>query len=164
MLLSELFKRSKSGPALLMAAVSVLLLSGSLYGQTPNLSGSWQMDTAKSQVSDGRDVTLVIETVSGKIKISSSSKDKAGKETTGELLCAPDGKECEFDEGGHKSKVSMWFAGPSLNMAKTDGPVGDVVNEWKLDMSADGKVLTLTVNHIDPTGADETLVFNTKPS
>lgn len=142
-----------------------VFVAGTLvWAQTPNMSGTWEMDPTKSKVADGRTVTLVIESVANKIKLSSSSKDNGGKETTAEFTCAPDGKECEFVEAGHKSKMSMWFMGDSLNVAKTDGPPGDVVNEWKLQMSPDGKVLTLTVTHIEPAGADETLVFGKKTS
>jgi hypothetical protein len=118
------------------------------------------MDPAKSTVSDGRSVSLVVESAANKIKLGATIHDKAGHDTTANFSCAPDGKECEFKEGDHKSKMSMWFSGDSLNVAKTDGPTGDVVNEWKLEMSSGGKVLTLTVTHIEPTAADETLVFS----
>lgn len=135
-------------------------LVATLWAQTPNMSGTWQMDPSKSTVADGRTVTLVVENEANKIKLTATIHDKAGHDTTADFVCAPDGKECEFREGGHKSKMSMWFAGDSLNVAKTDGPPGDVVNEWKLEMSSGGKVLTLTVTHIEPTAADETLVFS----
>lgn len=149
----------------IVAMVSgALLVPAVLSAQTPNMNGTWEMDATKSKVADGRTVTLVIESVEKKIKLSAISKDKDGKETTAEFTCAPDGKECEFTESGHKSKMSMWFMGDSLNVAKTDGPPGDVVNEWKLQMSPDGKALTLAVTHIEPAGADETLVFGKKAS
>jgi hypothetical protein len=134
-------------------------VAATLWAQTPNMTGTWQMDPAKSTVTDGRSVTLIVESTAGKIKLGATIHDKAGHDMTADFTCAPDGKECEFREGEHKSKMSMWFAGDSLNVAKTDGPVGDVVNEWKLQMSSGGKVLTLTVTHIDPTASDETLVF-----
>ena len=141
----------------------ILLVGSAAYAQAPKMAGTWEMDPAKSQVSDGRTVVLVIESVNNKIKLSATTRDKAGQEIHSEFTCAPDGKECEFTEGGHKSKMSMWFAGEALNLAKTDGPPGDVVNEWKLQTSQ-GSVLTLVVTHIDPQGADETLVFAKKGS
>jgi hypothetical protein len=122
------------------------------------------MDAAKSQVSDGRSMSLVITGSANKIKVDATIRDKAGKETAAGFVCAPDGKECDFDEGGHKSKMSMWFSGDALNVAKTDGPPGDKVDEWKLQTSSEGKVLTLTVTHIEPAGPDETLVFSKKAS
>jgi hypothetical protein len=149
------------GSAMIAAA---LLTAATLSAQAPNLSGTWQMDPAKSQVSDGRSVSLVIQSPGNKVKVDETIHDKNGKETTADFTCAPDGKECEFNEGGHKSKMSMWFSGDSLNLAKTDGPPGDVVSMWKLQTSSEGKVLTLTVNHIEPAGPDETLVFTKKTS
>ncbi|MBV8897659.1 MAG: hypothetical protein JO051_14195 [Acidobacteriaceae bacterium] len=149
---------TRSAKVLSGALVAVTLV----WAQTPDMSGTWEMDAAKSKVTDGRAVTLVIESAGKKIKLLETSKNNAGKETTAEFTCAPDGKECEFVEGGHKSKMSMWFMGDSLNVAKTDGPPGDVVDEWKLQMSPGGKALTLTVTHIEPAGADETLAFSKK--
>jgi hypothetical protein len=58
----------------------------------------------------------------------------------------------------------MWFSGDSLNVAKTDGPAGDVVDEWKLQTSPDKKSLTLGVTHIDPDAPAETLLFSKKSS
>jgi hypothetical protein len=144
--------------------VAGMLTAAVLSAQTPNMSGTWEMDEAKSNVSDGRTMALVIQSVANKIKLDATIHDKSGKETTAEFTCAPDGKECEFTEGGHKSKMSMWFMGDSLNVAKTDGPPGDVVDEWKLQMSSQGKVLTLLVTHIEPAGPDETFVFEKKAS
>lgn len=145
-------------------AVVAVASAGAAWAQAPSLNGTWEMDAGKSQVSDGRSMSLVITSVSNKIKVDATIRDKSGKEATAAFVCAPDGKECDFDEGGHKSKMSMWFSGDALNVAKTEGPPGDKVNEWKLQTSGEGKVLTLTVTHIEPTGADETLVFSKKSS
>ncbi|MBV8897374.1 MAG: hypothetical protein JO051_12740, partial [Acidobacteriaceae bacterium] len=111
---------TRSAKVLSGAFVAVTLV----WAQTPDMSGTWELDAAKSKVADGRAVTLVIESAGKKIKLSETSKSNGGKETTAEFTCAPDGKECEFLESGHKSKMSMWFMGDSLNVAKTDGPPG----------------------------------------
>jgi hypothetical protein len=157
----ELFRAKKVNLRLSVLA-GVVLLSGSLSAQTPNFAGNWQMDPAKSQVSDGRLVLLIIESAGNKFKVSATIRDKGGKETASDFICAPDGKECAFNEGGHKSKLSMWFSGDALNLAKTDGPPGDVVDMWKLETSSGGKVLTLSLEHVDPNGPKETLVFAKK--
>ncbi len=159
---TDLLQTGKRGPIALAGIGSLLLAATILMAQNPNMTGSWEMDAAKSHVSDGRTVTLAIESMTNKLKVDSLIHDKAGKEVNADFTCAPDGKECEFNEGGHKSRVSMWFSGDSLNVAKTDGPAGDVVDEWKMQMSPDGKVLTLSITHIDPDGPAETLVFNKK--
>lgn len=156
----------KAAKVNLLAGVigGTVLLTASLPAQTPKVAGTWQMDASKSQVLDGRSMSLVIESVANKIKVDATIHDKAGKESTADFTCAPDGKECEFNEAGHKSKMSMWFNGDSLNVSKTDGPPGDVVDGWKMETSEEGKVLTLVVSHIDPTAQDETLVFTKKTS
>lgn len=79
-----------------------------------------------------------------------------------EFTCATNGKECEFDEGGHKSKVSLYFNGPVLVVFKTDGPENDSASQWNMQLGPDGKLLTVTVSHILPAGKDETLVFDKK--
>ena len=149
---------------LLISVLGGVLACGLIFAQTPDMSGTWEMDLAKSHVADGRVLILVIQSADKKIKVDATIRDKGGKEIMATFICAPDGKECEFNEGGHKSKMSMWFAGDSLNIAKTDGPPGDVVNEWKLQTSSGGKVLTLVVTHIEPASAEETLVFSKKPT
>ena len=158
---SELFRAKKVNFRLSMIA-GVVLVNGCLSAQTPSFAGNWQMDPAKSQVSDGRVVSMAIASAGDKLKVTATIRDKDGKETTSDFTCAPDGKECAFNEGGHKSKLSMWFSGDALNLAKTDGPPGDVVDMWKLETSSGGKVLTLSLEHVDPNGPKETLVFAKK--
>jgi hypothetical protein len=127
-----------------------------------NFTGTWEMDAAKSQVADGRTVTLVIETLAATYKIDRTVREKGGQETSTQFACGF-GKECEFSEGSHKSKIMAWYDGPSLTVCKTGGPAADVSNEWKLELSPDKKTLTVTVSHLDPNGKDETLVFDKKP-
>ena len=151
-------------PARFIAVTATLMFAGVALAQTAPVTGTWQMDAAKSHVADGRNVTLTVEMATTKVTVSSITQNKAGSELNVAFTCTVDGKECEFAEGSHKSKVSMWFLGDALNICKTGGPAGDVVNQWKLQPSADGTVLTLTVNHLEPTAADETLVFHKKGS
>src|ERR1700757_753795 len=90
--------------SLLLSVLSGMLACVTLSAQSPDMSGTWEMDTAKSHVADGRALLLVIQSAEKKIKVDATIRDKAGKETTDSFICAPDGKECEFNEGGHKSK------------------------------------------------------------
>jgi hypothetical protein len=140
------------------------LTISAMSAQTPGMTGVWQMNADKSQVLDGRTVTLVIETVASQLKLRSTVRDRAGHEVTTEFTCGVDGKDCEFDEGGHRSKVSMWYNGPALLVCKTNGPVGDVVNEWKLELAPNGKALTLTITHVEPSASEEVVAFTKKPS
>lgn len=137
----------------------------SLYAQTsapPNFSGTWQVDAAKSPDAGGRSVTFTIQDASGKIDFTRVAQEKDGKEMTSHFSCAVGGNQCDFDEGGHKAKVSLWYNGPSLNILKTDGPKEDSTTEWKLDLSPDHKTLTVEFTHVEPSDKSETLVFNKK--
>lgn len=140
---------------------AVLLLPAMSRAQTPKFTGTWQMNVPKSQVADGRIVTLVIDASATSVKVSQTSKDKAGQETSTQFTVIV-GKECEYDEGSHKSKLVAWYAGPALDVVKSEGPPGDVANQWTLQLSPDQNTLTLTLSHIDPSAKDETLVFDRK--
>ena len=140
---------------------TVLLVPAAVRADAPKFSGSWQMDEAKSQVADGRVVTLVIDASETVVKIGQTIKTKAGQESSTQFSVTM-GKECDYNEGSHKSKLVAWYAGPSLNIVKSDGPPGDIANQWVLQLSPDQKTLTLTFSHVDPAGKDETLVFSRK--
>ncbi len=123
------------------------------------LIGSWNMDAAKSQVADGRDVSLTIDLAGDIMKFAMTAK-KGGASTTSQFACdTGSGAECPFEEAGHKSKISVYFNGDVLNIWKSDGPAGDVSAQWKVEISPDGKVLTATVSHLEPAAKDEVLVF-----
>ena len=141
--------------------LALVLAPTLLVADSTNFSGTWELDPAKSQVTDGRTVTLLIETLPASFKITSTVRDKNGQETSTEFACGF-GKECQFSEGSHKSKIMAWYDGPALTVCKTEGPATDVANEWKLELSPDKKTLTVTVSHLDPNGKEETLVFDKK--
>lgn len=146
------------GAALLAVVIPALLVAQA----TPNLSGNWAMDPAKSELADGRVLTLTIEQSAAKIKVDGVSKDKAGVEAQLHFVCGTNGATCDFDDAGHKSKVALWYNGAELIACKTEGPAGDAVNEWHMKLSADGKTLNVDVEHVDPTGKAETMVFTKK--
>ncbi len=123
--------------------------------------GTWELNASKSQLSDVRSTTLVIQPAGDKIKIAATTK-KGDSVVTAEFTCPTSGKECEFDEGGHKSKISLYFNGPVLVVFKSDGPDTDSASQWNMQVAPDGKVLTMAVSHILPAGKDETLVFDKK--
>lgn len=124
-------------------------------------TGTWEMNATKSQISDARSTALVIQQVGDKIKIAATTK-KGDSSIATEFTCPTNGKECEFDEGGHKSKISLYFNGPALEIFKTDGPDTDSASQWNMQVGPDGKSLTIAVSHILPAGKDETLVFDKK--
>jgi len=127
--------------------------------QQKGLDGSWQMDAAKSKVSDGRVVTLTVTNVANGIKMTMKTVKKDGQEVLSEFTSKLDGKPCDFAEGDHKSQLTAWFNGPALNATKEGGPAGDVTSAWKFEVSPDKQTMTMTISHYDPAGDDETLVF-----
>src|SRR4051795_12144769 len=104
--------------ALATLAVSLFFAVILLASDPPNFGGSWEMDTAKSQVLDGRVIVLNIESVQKKLKVVELVRDKTGKELSYQFVCETSGGQCDFDEGGHKSKVSLWYNGPALVLLK----------------------------------------------
>jgi hypothetical protein len=55
----------------------------------------------------------------------------------------------------------LWFQGSDLAILKTDGDKDDEVSQWTLKLR-DPDTLEVTVSHITPGGADETMVFGRK--
>ena len=130
----------------------------------PNLSGTWQLDGAKSPAATDQPITLTIENSSGKIKFTRVAHTKDGKEITYRFSCQTGGNQCEFDEGGYKAKVSLWYNGPALVILKTDGPKEDAVTQWKLELSPDKHTLDVEFTPIEPNEKPENLVFDKKGS
>lgn len=129
-----------------------------------DLSGTWQLDAAKSQARDAEAITYTIQDASGKINFNRITEERDGKSVTSKFTCDTVGTQCEFDEGNHKAKVSLWYDGPALVILKTDGPKEDSVTQWRLQLSPDGKTLNVTLTHIEPSDKPENLVFEKKSS
>jgi hypothetical protein len=127
----------------------------------PKLAGTWELDTAKSQLehSPGT-LQLVVQDTSGKIQFTRTIHTPDGKDLVAKFECLPGGPDCVFDEAGHKSKVSLWYQGAALVILKTDGPSDDEVTQWTLKL--DNHTLQIEVSHITPVGKTETMVFNHK--
>ena len=126
----------------------------------PNFSGTWQLDSAKSPAATGQSVTLTIQDSSGKITFTRVAHEKDGKEITDHFSCQTGGNQCDFDEGSHKAKVSLWYNGPALVILKTDGPKEDSVTQWKLELSPDKHTLNVEFTPIEPAEKAENLVFD----
>lgn len=119
----------------------------------PNLTGTWQFDSAKSDVRLIKisSATWVIEESDNSIHI---TQTESGKSKKIELQCTTDGKECHL--GGDK-KASFWYNGPMLVEMETRG--GHVIR-YKMKVSQDGKTLTVEITQIVPQiDKIDTLVF-----
>jgi hypothetical protein len=110
----------------------------------PSLTGTWQLDTAKSELHSGKSTsaTWVIDEGDNSIHITATESGK-GKKI--EMQCTTDGKECQVT--GDKSKASFWYNGPILVEMQTKG---DTVTRFKMKASDDGKTLTVELTHIVP--------------
>ena len=136
-----------------------LLSAGALAAQNsskPNLSGSWQLDVAQSELNTNRlnHATWVIDEKENSIHIAESETGKADRKV--ELACTTDGKECKIP--GEKTKASFWYNGPMLVEMETSG---DNATRYRMKLSPDGKALNVEVTYIVPqTEKPDKLVFN----
>lgn len=120
----------------------------------PNLSGTWQFDTAKSQLHADKvaGATWVINEDDNSIQIT-ENEDGAPKKV--QLKCTTDGKECKIT--GDKATASFWYNGPLLVEMETKG---DHVTRYRMKLSDDGKTLTVDTTSIVPQSTqDDVLVF-----
>lgn len=154
------FKLAGKGSAISLFFAAALLSAQ----QQRTFDGTWQMDTAKSHVSDQRVVTLTIATVDEGIKITVKTHKSDGQELTSEFTSKLNGKACEFAERTHKSQLTVWYNGPTLNACKEFGPPDDVTSVWKFELGPDKQTMTMTITHYEPARDNETLVFTKKTS
>jgi hypothetical protein len=126
-----------------------------LVGQDrPNLSGTWQLDSAKSEMHTEKvdAATWVINEDESSIQISESEGGAAKKL---QLKCTTDGKQCKIS--GEKATASFWYNGPMLVEMENKG---DHVMRYRMKLSEDGKTLTVDTTSIVPQSAqDDVLVF-----
>ncbi len=126
----------------------------------PDLSGTWQLDTAHSQIADPKlkAEVLAIRQKEDSIEISESITDTAGKSKTIAIACGTSGETCDV-RTGIREQVTFWYNGPALVMTEMRHG-NDWVVKRRLKPSPDGKALTVEIVHVAPPGQkDETLAF-----
>ncbi|HTU44157.1 MAG TPA: hypothetical protein VMF91_03805 [Bryobacteraceae bacterium] len=124
-----------------------------------DFSGNWRLDPSKSPEENGAMVTLAIQNESGKMNYQRTVRERNGREIVARFTCPVDGSQCDLDENGHKAKVSLWYDGSALMMLKTGGPREDETTERRLQLSPDGKTLTVHFTNLAGNDKPETLVF-----
>ena len=96
--------------AALLLWVPVLADDASARAQ---LIGSWQQQDAS-----GKGISVwVVETKGNALRITNSQ----GDQKLSEIECRPSGAECEGTASGKKTKVTMYFNGPTLVQLETEG-------------------------------------------
>jgi hypothetical protein len=121
----------------------------------PNLAGTWQFDSSKSDQTTHKlvNATWVIEEGENSIHI---IETESGNTKKVELKCSTDGKDCNI-AGGGKARASFWFNGPLLVEMETRG---EHVNRYRMKLSDDAKALTVEVSSIvPPVDKPDVLVF-----
>ncbi len=137
----------------------VLAASVSTAATPPDFSGKWVLDASRSQNTNGATIELTIQEPDGKIDYQRTLRERNGKQVQTTFTCAPGGTACELVENGHKAKVSLWYDGSTLMMAKTGGPSHDATTERKFDLSPDGKTLTVEFTNYSGSEKAQKLVF-----
>lgn len=141
--------------------ISFLGLSGflaaSVFAQQaakPNFSGTWRLDAEKSQVHSGKAAvrSVAIEQKDSSIHITRKLKAADGTESTVEITCTTDGKDCE----GKAGKASFFFDGPALiEMDVSDDQISRTI------MTLDDKhTICASVSYIFPKADSDALVFD----
>jgi hypothetical protein len=138
-----------------------IALAMSFAATPPDFSGKWILDNSRSQGANGESIELTIQqTTGGKIDYKRILRERDGKQIQMTFTCAADGTTCDLDEDGHKAKVSLWYDGSALVMAKTDGESRDSTTERSFTVSPDGKTLTVEFTNYSGSGKPEKLVFS----
>jgi hypothetical protein len=158
---------------ILFATALVLTLGTSAWAQgaKPNFSGTWNLDTAKSDFGPmpmPESIVLVIEHKDPDIKINMTQKSAEMGELTNERRITTDGKEnrnkLRTMMGDQDVVSTTIWNGPGLTSKYTldfQGNKVDITDSWEL--SDDGKVLTLARNmKTDQGDAAIKLLFNKK--
>src|SRR4051812_32666503 len=131
---------------------------------TSDFTGHWQIDQAKSKPGAEHTVSIDVQQQGNTVTFVRQYQDQGGKSATARFTCAVGSTTCDFDENGHKAKVSVWFNGPELVILKTEGQKHDDTVEWHMKLSEDGKTLNINREIIAPNDDKETLVFNRSES
>jgi hypothetical protein len=150
--------KRKGGPMFRFSLVLLLTLPLSQLSGQPlkvDLSGTWQLNPAKSQIhsKNTSTVTLTIEQKDRAIHVVRLAKGADGKEVKSDFRCTTDGKECEIDG----TKISFWPEGSSLVQLEV---CGKVIDQSHLKLDGAGKSLSVEIMHIEPDGEAEKLVFD----
>ncbi len=136
-----------------------LAAAASLTASGVDFTGHWQIDSSRSKLGPERTASLDVEQQGDKVTFVRQYQDHDGKSATARFTCVVGSNSCDYDENGHKAKVSLWYNGPELVILKTDGEKHDNTVEWHMKLADDGKTLNINREIIMPSDEKESLVF-----
>lgn len=141
--------------------LSAAILSATAAADRPELSGTWQLDAAKSQFADVKmkAATWSIAQKDASINIAQAITESNGKQVKIDVDCSTEGQPCTIKEAGQPTQVTMYYNGPALVMLEQLHGT-EMVTKKRILLSADGKTLTVDVQHLAPPGRkNETWTF-----
>jgi hypothetical protein len=118
---------------LIAAGILVFFVVTATRADAPDFSGHWQVDPTKSHFDSEKTLSLDIQWQGEQITFVRTYQAN-GKQTTARFTCTANGKECAFNDNGHKAKISIWYNGPVLVVLKTHGEKHDSTVEWQLKL------------------------------
>ncbi len=135
--------------------LTVLVPVGALMAQGKDpILGTWQLDVSKSKYDPGpgpKMLTLTYEAVGDGIKVTTNGTDGTGKPIATEYTAKYDGKDNPVSGEADYDVVSLKRVSP-LSVTITRKKNGKVVQTVTRVVSADGKLLTVTVKGTNAKG------------
>jgi len=115
-----------------------------------DLSGTWQLDPALSQLHSRVPAQLSweIEQSGNTIHLVQHTPERKNAD---EIRCSTDGHDCKAKDEGRSVVVSFYYNGAALVELETEGQNRDVTKK-RMQVSEDGNKLTVDIVHIVPTG------------
>jgi hypothetical protein len=121
----------------------------------PNFTGTWHLDTAKSQILTKLEATdWAIHQDDTSIVI---DQQAPGHPST--VKCGTDGTNCKAKPEGETGEVMFYYNGAMLVETDFIGRSKDRVVKKRMKLGEDGKTMEIEVLHISPQGPPEKWVF-----
>ena len=153
---------------ILRALVAVLVVAGTsarpaAAADTPNFSGDWTMNVARSKFAGMPPPTSLTRKVTHAEPSLVIVEEQVGGLGSGATRkYTTDGKETSFESDGAEVKTSAVWDGDAL-MVVSHVPIAGLQFVDRMTLSEDGKVMTSAVHITSPQGeVDITIVFDRK--
>ena len=144
--------------------LSTIMACGLANGQTtPNLSGVWKMDPARSDFSTGPVSESRLDKISVdgmNLKDTITQKLRHNDETTYDMLYTLDGKECTNHVNGRVVKATLHWEGGELVIDSKVFALRNAQIQDRWALSTDGKTITLRRHMTGAVTAEQTLIFD----